>query len=194
MAAATLGVIALVVTALPWSAFWTSHSKSDQGTASEQQSVTPATVISEPAKADPVPPPAPEQIVAPKATLAAKPAESIEPLQKTSALQPTPVPAQPQEPQPAPKPSNVSEPVLVSQVQPAYTPEAKEARIQGTVEVVATVNEDGSVKVERINKSLGYGLDEAATAAVEQWRFRPGTKDGKPVAVTTSILINFSLR
>jgi outer membrane biosynthesis protein TonB len=48
--------------------------------------------------------------------------------------------------------------------------------------------------VDKVLKSLGYGLDESATAAVEQWRFIPGRKDGKPVSVYVSLLVNFSLR
>ena len=99
--------------------------------------------------------------------------------------------AQAQEQQP---PSGVTEPVAIYKVNPAYTPEAREARIQGTIEVVATIREDGTVKVESISRGLGYGLDEAAGAAVEQWKFMPAKKDGKSVAVTTKILINFSLR
>jgi len=99
--------------------------------------------------------------------------------------------AQGQEQQP---PSGVTQPVVTYKVNPAYTPEAREARIQGTIEVVATVREDGTAKVDSILRGLGYGLDEAAAAAVEQWKFVPGKKDGKPVAVTTHILINFSLR
>ncbi len=60
--------------------------------------------------------------------------------------------------------------------------------------MLATVREDGTVKVDNVTKGLGYGLDEAAVAAVEQWKFIPGKKDGKPVSVMTSILVNFSLR
>jgi TonB family protein len=37
------------------------------------------------------------------------------------------------------------------------------------------------------------GLDEQAIGAVTQWRFKPGTKDGKPVRVTTQVTVNFSL-
>jgi len=98
-----------------------------------------------------------------------------------------------QNPQPAPQ-NNATEPVLLSQVQPAYTPEAKEARIQGTVEILLTVRADGTVKAEKVIKPLDPGLDASAVAAVEQWRFRPATKDGKPVAAMISVLINFSLR
>jgi TonB family protein len=96
--------------------------------------------------------------------------------------------------QSAPPPTNATEPVLLSQVQPAYTPEAREARIQGTVEILLTVRVDGTVKAEKVRKSLDPGLDASAMAAVEQWTFRPATKDGKPVAAMISVLINFALR
>jgi len=72
----------------------------------------------------------------------------------------------------------VSEPVVVYKVQPGYTPEAKEARIQGIVIISATVREDGTVKVERIVQSLGYGLDEAAAAAQRSDGEDPDSKTG----------------
>jgi protein TonB len=62
------------------------------------------------------------------------------------------------------------------------------------VELSVTVREDGTAKVERVVRGLGYGLDEAATAAVEKWKFIPGKKDGQPVAVTTNVLISFGLK
>jgi TonB family protein len=93
-----------------------------------------------------------------------------------------------------PPPGGVTPPVVIYQIQPRYTDEARQARIQGTVELSVTVREDGTVKVERVVRGLGYGLDEAATAAVEQWKFIPGKKDGQPVAVTTNVLIHFSLK
>jgi outer membrane biosynthesis protein TonB len=37
------------------------------------------------------------------------------------------------------------------------------------------------------------GLEEKAIEAVKQWRFRPGTRDGKPVMAPASIEVNFHL-
>jgi outer membrane biosynthesis protein TonB len=37
------------------------------------------------------------------------------------------------------------------------------------------------------------GLDECAVAAVKQWRFRPGRKDGKPITMAITIEVNFRL-
>ena len=45
----------------------------------------------------------------------------------------------------------------------------------------------------RVTESLDteYGLDQQALEAVKQWEFRPGTKDGKPVAVRVHIELTF---
>jgi TonB family protein len=88
----------------------------------------------------------------------------------------------------------VTEPVLLSQVQPEYSDDGRKARIQGTVELLIVVNADGSVRFDNVRKSLGYGLDQKAIDAVKKWKFIAGKKDGKPVATYVSVLVNFSLR
>ena len=66
------------------------------------------------------------------------------------------------------RPGNgTSTPQLLQEVKPNYTPEAQAAKIQGT--------------------------DQEAVKAVKQWTFKPGTKDGKPVAVRVSIEIACTL-
>jgi periplasmic protein TonB len=40
---------------------------------------------------------------------------------------------------------------------------------------------------------LGLGLDEKAIEAVRQWKFKPGMKDGKPIAVQVLVDVNFRL-
>jgi TonB family protein len=90
--------------------------------------------------------------------------------------------------------AGVTEPVAISMTQPAYTKEAREAKITGTVELVCTIHTDGSVTVEQVAKGLGYGLDEAARDAASQWKFIPAKKDGVPVSTVVNILVNFSLR
>jgi|SRR5688572_1312389 len=88
----------------------------------------------------------------------------------------------------------VSEPVLLSQIQPEYSDDGRKARIQGTVELLIVVNADGTVKFENVRKSLGYGLDQKAIDAVKRWKFIAGKKDGRAVATYVSVLVNFSLR
>ena len=85
-------------------------------------------------------------------------------------------------------------PVMLSEVLPEYSDDARRARIQGTVELLAVVNADGTVSMENVNRSLGFGLDQKAIEAVKKWKFRPATKDGKPVAMRVAISVNFTLR
>ena len=109
--------------------------------------------------------------------------------------EPVPSIAQAQAPQnPQNPPSGVTLPVVIYQVQPEYTDEARQARITGVVELLAIVRVDGSVKMEQVTKSLGYGLDESAVAAVVKWKFIPGKKDGQPVDMSTKIRVQFGLK
>ena len=90
--------------------------------------------------------------------------------------------------------AGVSAPVPVKEVRPQYTADAKDARIQGTVVVECVVQADGTIGDVKVLKSLDAGLDEEAIKAVKQWRFEPGTKDGKPVPVLVTLEMTFSLR
>ena len=89
---------------------------------------------------------------------------------------------------------SISSPVLVTQILPEYSEEARKARFQGRVVLDTIVLEDGTVKVVRVARGVGFGLDEKAIAAVVQWRFRPARMNGKPVAVAMNIEVNFNLR
>ena len=88
----------------------------------------------------------------------------------------------------------VTEPVVASRVEPQYSDAARAARIQGTVVMQAVVHEDGSLSIVRIIQKLGFGLDENAQSALEQWRFRPAMQAGQPVAVSLNVEVNFILR
>jgi len=87
----------------------------------------------------------------------------------------------------------VTSPSVTYKVQPSYTPEAKEAKIQGTVVITAVVNSLGRAEDIKVTRSLDPGLDVNAIGAVSQWLFKPGTKDGQPVDVAVMIEINFKL-
>jgi TonB family protein len=76
-------------------------------------------------------------------------------------------------------------------VEPEYTPEALEAGLEGTVVLSVEVGADGAARLSRVLRRLGMGLDDKAVEAVQLWKFEPGTRDGKPVAVTATIEINF---
>jgi TonB family protein len=88
----------------------------------------------------------------------------------------------------------VTAPVLVKEVKPKYTEGAMRRRVQGAVEVEAVILPDGTVGSVRVTKSLDAELDQQAVAAARQWEFKPGTREGKPVAVQVNIELTFSLR
>jgi protein TonB len=85
-------------------------------------------------------------------------------------------------------------PAVLLQVLPEYSDDARKAKTQGTVELIIIVNADGTSTLERVSRSIGYGLEQKAIEAVKKWKFQPATKDGKPVAMRVSISVNFSLR
>ena len=87
-------------------------------------------------------------------------------------------------------------PVVVEAPKARYTDEARKKRIQGIVQLDAVVLADGTVGEVTVTKSLDdtYGLDQAAVAALKQWLFKPGQKDGKPVPVRVTVEMSFTLK
>ena len=95
------------------------------------------------------------------------------------------------------KPGNgVSLPQVVKEVKAGYTKEAMAQMIEGTVGMDVVVLADGAVGDVEVTQSLDavYGLDQEAVKAMKQWQFKPGTKDGKPVAVRVAVRMNFTLK
>jgi TonB family protein len=87
----------------------------------------------------------------------------------------------------------VMPPAVLAKIEPEYSQEARFAKYSGTVVLYMEVRPDGIAQNIRIVKGLGLGLDETAMAAIEKWRFRPGTKDGVPVTVAAHVEVNFKL-
>jgi bla regulator protein BlaR1 len=92
--------------------------------------------------------------------------------------------------------NGVEVPTLTYEVKPQYTPAAMSAGIQGTVLLECVVRPDGTAGEIRVIRSLDtvHGLDQAALDAARQWRFKPGTRQGKPVPVLVTIEIAFTLK
>ena len=90
----------------------------------------------------------------------------------------------------------VTLPTPVRSIKPGYTAAAMDARIEGTVLLDVVVLDDGKVGEVRVSQSLDmeYGLDTQAVEAAKQWLFKPGTKDGKAVAVRVTIEMTFTLK
>jgi len=64
-----------------------------------------------------------------------------------------------------------------------YTDEARAAGDEGTVVLDLVVDETGRAREIHATQPLPHGLTEAAIKALEDCRFTPGEKDGKPVPV-----------
>jgi TonB family protein len=82
---------------------------------------------------------------------------------------------------------------IISKPQPRYTSEAKQLRVQGDVILRVTFTAGGQVVVQGIVHGLGHGLDEEARRVAQQIRFRPPTRKGQAVDMTTNITITFQL-
>jgi TonB family protein len=76
---------------------------------------------------------------------------------------------------------------------PAYTELARNQGIEGFVRLIVVFKADGHVVVTGIAHSLGYGLDETATAAVTRIKFQPAREAGKEVDQTGIVDAVFSL-
>jgi TonB family protein len=88
--------------------------------------------------------------------------------------------------------AGVRPPRLVYAPIPEYSDEARRKNIQGIVVLSALVDEQGRPTDIRVERSLGYGLDEEAVEAVSQYQFKPATTlDGKPVAERIRIQVSF---
>jgi len=74
-----------------------------------------------------------------------------------------------------------------------YTPEARQLRVQGDVILRVTFTASGQVIIQGVVHGLGHGLDEEARRVATQIRFRPATRNGRAVDLTTNITITFQL-
>jgi TonB family protein len=84
-------------------------------------------------------------------------------------------------------------PVALSKVDPAYPAEVLRDHVEGTVTLYAIIRPDGSVDSVRVLNSLDDRLDESAVRALSHWHFRPGSKNGAPVAVEAVVQIPFRM-
>jgi TonB family protein len=82
---------------------------------------------------------------------------------------------------------------LVQKTEPEYSDEARLAGLEGVVLLTGTITEQGVPQEMHVTKSLGLGLDENALAAIQQWRFMPGTREGRPLPAPITVPVEFRL-
>ena len=107
---------------------------------------------------------------------------------------------------------DVKGPVILYQPEPVYTQAGRKAKVQGVVTVSIVVDEHGQPQNVHIVRSLGIGPDgkpdpklkkaarmavdgmnQSAVDAVKQYKFKPATENGKPVAVYLNVEVNFEI-
>lgn len=86
---------------------------------------------------------------------------------------------------------DVTHPQLTYNLDPEYSETARRAKYQCTNVLSLIVGADGLPLSVWILKPCGEGLDEKSIEAVQQWKFRPATKDGEPVAVFINVETSF---
>jgi TonB family protein len=86
----------------------------------------------------------------------------------------------------------VSEGLLVKRVQPVYPAQARQMRVQGPVQLQATISKDGAITNVKV-MSGSPQLSRAAVDAVKQWKYKPYYLNNEPVEIQTQIIVNFKL-
>jgi TonB family protein len=114
--------------------------------------------------------------------------EVVDP-QTLRVIYPTPLPLKMQD-------KSVTQPAILTKVEPNYPEDARLAGAQGKVMVHAVVRDDGTVGEIRVDQQdeLFPSFIDAATEAVRQWTFRPAMKDGRPVSVDYRVRVDFRHR
>ena len=127
-----------------------------------------------------LPPPAAGELVAPPIAL----------------MEPQPIETRmPEMPQPVRPPTRTvyQQPNLIMRVEPVYSRYARDARLQGTVQISAAIGADGIPRtLTRVTGSVA--LADMAIEAVRQWRYHPALLNGQPAEAHVVINFNFQLR
>ena len=86
---------------------------------------------------------------------------------------------------------DVTSPRVLRKVDPVYSIQAENDRIQGTVLYSIVVDKSGKARNIEVLSPIGHGLDEKGIEAIQKWIFAPAMKDGVPVSVIAQVEVNF---
>jgi protein TonB len=86
----------------------------------------------------------------------------------------------------------VSEGLLLKKVQPMYPTSALRLRVQGPVQLLATIGKNGNITAVKV-VSGDASLSRAASDAVKQWKYKPYYLNGEPIEIKTDVTVNFKL-
>lgn len=91
----------------------------------------------------------------------------------------------------SPKATGFTPPEFLNRVKPEYTSEAEQANVTAIVEAMVTFRGNGEIGHVEITRWAGFGLEQSAERAIRQLKFKPATRDGKPISVRAFIRYNF---
>jgi TonB family protein len=82
---------------------------------------------------------------------------------------------------------------IISKPVPVYTQEARQIKLEGEVLLEVMFGANGQLRVNRVVRGLGHGLDEAAISAANHMRFKPALRNGSAVDSTAIVHVVFQL-
>jgi TonB family protein len=88
---------------------------------------------------------------------------------------------------------NASPVEITFKPRPLYTEEGRQLKIEGEVLLQVVFTADGQIRIEKVVRGLGHGLDESAVHAAEKIQFKPALKDGHPADFQAILHIQFEL-
>jgi TonB family protein len=84
-------------------------------------------------------------------------------------------------------------PNILDKPRPEYTAEGRSLRIEGDVVIDLVFLANGTIQINKVVSGLGHGLDESATRAAQQIKFKPAKREGEPVDFPARVRIEFRL-
>jgi len=82
---------------------------------------------------------------------------------------------------------------IISKPNPIYTQEARDLKLEGEVLLQVVFAAGGQLRVVRVERGLGHGLDESAVRAAQQIRYKPALRDGQPYDSLAIVHVRFQL-
>jgi TonB family protein len=82
---------------------------------------------------------------------------------------------------------------ILDKPNPIYTEEARRLKVEGEVLLEVDFGANGDLRVLRVVRGLGHGLDESAVHAAQRIRFKPARKDGRPEDTVAMLHVVFQL-
>lgn len=162
-----------------------------------QGMIVSAEPVTKPVEPTPTPPP-PEQktVEVPKLPLPKAPASerAIHQESQPEPIPPLDAPVKTAEPTQAAVVPPQADASYLNNPAPAYPPQSRRNREEGTVVLEVLVKADGSLGELRLKTSSGYNrLDDAALKAVKNWHFVPAKRGNDAIDFWYELPIEFSL-